>query len=537
MGQDRVPATMMTQHPDSSTYVSVQEEPKEAIFALTPYSEGLGLDEAMVDFEGKLTPYQQTSQIVLGLINKGVIVGEEVFVTPRIPSGIEEGVFRQLMALMSVVESNYQAEKKMGKPAIKEVIMPMTRSAEEIISVRERVIDVINLANKEFGLSKDPESIRIIPLIETIPQILNVHQILGDYLKGCKDLGLNTERLRYMLGLSDLALTYGMVAAALSVKIAISDGYRLAAETGVEIYPILGGGALPFRGNFSPENIDNVIKDFAGVRTLTIQSALRYDHGYEATVGVAKVLAEHLHIAAPLKFNSDDREMVLNIIAVFVKNYLSSFYDLMEVATKISDVIPGQRDRMARKSDVGYARDLPHPVELADTLSDLELAAEMRKMKREGAPELPRAISFTASLYSIGLPPEIIGVGRGLREVKERYGASSFDWLLENYHGLKKSISFACRFVHLKNAAEFLAPSVIAQAEEDIALINEHLGIVCTKGTGNDRLYRTILETMRPMLSQVIGIEGDAIISDEGLELNLVNEWILRLAKMRGSLG
>lgn len=537
MAEERIPATMMTQHPDSSTYVSIQEEPKEAIFSLAPYPEGLGLEEVMVDFEGKLTPYQQTSQIVLGLIGKGLKVGRDVFVTPRIPSGAEEGVFRQLMALMSVVESNYQAEKKTGSSAIREVILPMTRSAGEIVTVRERIIDVINLANKEFGLSKDPESIRIIPLIETIPQILKVDQIIGDYIKGCKELGLVTTKLRYMLGLSDLALTYGMVVAALATKIAISDGYRLSCAMGIEIYPILGGGALPFRGGFFYDNIENVINDFSGVRTLTIQSALRYDHGYEETRRVARLLSKRLVEQEPLKIGQTRREEMLNLIAVFAKNYLVTFYGLMEVATKISDIIPGQRDRLARKSDVGYARDLPHPDELASLLTDRELAREIGKMKRDRGPELPRAISFTAALYSIGLPPEIIGVGRGLKEVQERYGKASLALLLEDYHGLKDALTFACRFVHLKNAEGFLPKEVISQVEEDIALIAEYLNIFCVKESKQDRLYQTILETMRPMLSQIVGIEAEAIISDEGLELSLVNEWILRLAKMRGSLG
>ncbi|HDP70542.1 MAG TPA: phosphoenolpyruvate carboxylase [Actinobacteria bacterium] len=535
--KDKTPTSMMTQHPDASTYISIQEEPKEAIFSLTPAPDGLGLEEAMVDFEGKLTPYQQTSQIVLGLIGKGILPGKEVFVTPRIPSGVEEGVFRQLMALMSVVESNYHAWKQSNIYAIKEIILPMCRGSEEILAVRERVIDVIELAHKEFGLSKDRNLIKVIPLIETIPQILDVYTIFKDYLNGCREKGLKTERLRFMLGLSDLALTYGMVAAALSNKIAIADGYRLQKELGVEMAPILGGGTLPFRGYFTLENIDNVMEDYRGVRTLTIQSAMRYDHGYDKTRKLAEILKERLPSSRPLDFDDDFRSTLINIIGIFVKHYLTCFYDVSDVVCRISDLIPGQRDRLARKSDVGYARDFPHPLELADLLTDKTLADEVRKSYKKGGGELPRAISYTAALYSIGLPPEIIGVGRGLNEVEKRYGKKILNQFLECYVGLKSSLAFACRFVHLANAAEFLPPQVISLVEDDLRLIEKYLGIKWYEKTKQDKFYDTILETMKPMLKQVIGVEGEPIVSDEGLEFNLVNEWVLKLGKMRGSLG
>ncbi len=535
--KNKIPTSMMTQHPDASTYISIQKEPEEAIFSLTPALEGLGIEETMVDFEGKLTPYQQTSQIVMGLLSKGIVPGKDVFVTPRIPSGIEEGVFRQLMALMSVVESNYQAWKKSKTYAIKEVILPMCPGAEEILSVRERIIDVINLAHKEFGLSKNRDLIQVIPLIETVPQVIDVYSIFKDYLIGCKKIGLKTDRLRFMLGFSDLALTYGMLPSALLSKIAIADSYRLQKEFKVEIAPILGGGVLPFRGHLSLENIDNVIRDYGGVRTLTIQSAMRYDHGYDKTRKLVEILKEKLPSSAPLKFDENLRSDLVNIVGVFVKHYLVCFYGLIDIVSKISDLIPRQRDRLARKSEVGYARDLPHPLELSGFLTDEALAGEIRKLYKKGKRELPRTISYTAALYSIGLPPEIIGVGRGLREVDERYGRRVLDLLLDNYVGLKSDLAFACKFVHLANAAEFLKPKVISLVEEDLRFIEKYLGIKRYEKNKQDKFYGTILETMKPMLKQVIGVEEESIISDEGLESGLINEWILRLGKMRGSLG
>lgn len=530
-----IPSTMMTQHPDSaSRYVSVRDEPGEAIDALTPQPIGLGLEEVMVDYEGKLTPYHQTAEIALGLWERGMAIGENVLVTPRVPSATKETVFHQLMALMSVVESNYQLRAAGSAGAIREVVVPMVETASELVDVRRRIQDVIELGHKEFGISRDPNAVQVIPLVEEVPELLAAGRFLGQYIEMAAESDFNVSDLRIMLGRSDSAMVYGMVPSVLAVKIAVSDCYAMGREKGVGIYPIFGGGVLPFRGHVSLDNIEQLARDFAGIKTLTIQSGLRYDSGNEAARQVAIKARELLAGNDYLSFNSEERDELTTLVGIFTRHYLDSFAGLLPVVISISELIPRQRDRLARKSAVGYARAAAQPEKLAAEISDKEIAATLSAIPATGAKNLPRAISFTGALYSIGLPPEVIGTGRGLAEVVRRRGRQGLERLLGFYPGLKADMAKALRYASFETASPHLDEQVKKQIFADLESISEHLGISAGPASVEDQRYHILLETVQPMTRQFIrsGEHGADIV-----DRDLLTEWISRLGRIRGSLG
>lgn len=488
----------------------------------------------MVDYEGKLTPYHQTAEIALGLQERGIVPGKDVWVTPRIPSAGKETVFHQLMALMSVIESNFQLSERGSEGAISEVVVPMVSTAAELIDVRRRIEDVIELGHKEFGIPRNPDAVRVIPLIEEVPELLGAGGMMAEYVGKAAQSGYSTDGLRVMLGRSDSAMVYGLVSSVIAVKVAISDCYRAAEAGGFEVHPIFGGGALPFRGHVNLGNLEHINEDFAGIRTITVQSGLRYDCGSEEARQVALRARELLPGKEPLKYDDADRDRLTDILAIFTAHYLESFGRLLSTVIALSDLLPRQRDRLARKSAVGYARDAAQPQKLAELIADTDLAERVASMGQQPASGLPRAISYTGALYSIGLPPEFIATGRGLAEVARTYGDEGLQWLLGIYSGLGDDMARAARYANLGTAAAHLDPVLKGQVEDDFRAVAEYLGVEAGPVTADDRRYHLLLETLQPMLKQLMpGGEWGR----EAADRDLVAEWIGRLGRLRGSLG
>jgi len=521
---------MATQHPDSATrYVAIQEEVAEAVQALSPAPLGLGIDEVMVDFEGKMTPYHQTNEIAQGLLDRGVVPGRDVFITPRISSATQETAFRQLMALMSVIEATYQASQREPAAHIEEVIIPMVRSADDLVKVRDRIRDVIYLGHKEFRLPYDPDALQLVPLIEEAPELLSCGTLLRDYVSACAREGFAVKRLRVMVGRSDTALSYGHLASALSARVAGAEICQAGSDLGLEPAPILGAGYLPFRGGVRAGNLERLVRDYPGIRTVTIQSGIRYDteETPEAIAALHKLLPAQ--VACDARLDEDEHRFLRDCVGAVTVPYLRTFDRLLGLVVALSDVIPAHRDRLARKGPAGYARAAASPESLALLVDDPRVRGDLEALRLTASTSLPRAISFTGGLYSIGLPPEFIGTGRALARVREFFGEEGLRRLLDRYQGLRGDLEWAGRYLDLESAAALLPPEALAEVQEDVALCLEILQLELASP---DEHYHLLLQTIQPMLrSQVNGQPASAADRD------LVREWLCRLGALRGSLG
>lgn len=526
-----IPTSMATQHPDSaSRYVPIQAESEEAVEALTPQPDGLGIEELMIDFEGKMTPYHQTGEIAQRLLAQSLVPGKDVWITPRISSATEETAFRQLMALMSIIEADYDIAKASLAGGIKEIVLPMVKKPGELLMLRQRIADIFELAHKEFGLERDPNALQVVPLVEGVPQMLNFHILYQEYFQQSRARGFTNERLRFMAGRSDSALSCGLVPSVLAVKLLLARAYRLAEKLDIEAAPILGGGSLPFRGHVTLANVDQVIQDFGGVRTITIQSGLRYDHDREDVAKLVNRLKEDLPRAKPLVYEAGEEQFLQDAIVIFYEEYFKVLRPVIDRVAALSDVLPQQRDRLTRRGPMGYARTLTSPEELTEFASIREVKRGLSKLPGADFEGAPRAITFTGALYSVGLPPELLGTGRGLAEIEKVLGKGSVGRLLAYYPGLPGDLTEAARFLHLNVAERFFPREIVAQVREGLATAAD-LVDVDLLGQG-DRAYQTLLEIIEPLLRQ--RADGHSL-GDE--DRTLLRSCIVRLGKMRGSLG
>ncbi|ATU08777.1 phosphoenolpyruvate carboxylase [Methanohalophilus portucalensis] len=521
----KFPKVMCTQHPDSvSKYTSTQEEITEAFEAVTRY----GCDEYMPDYEGKTTPYHQNVQIVSKLIEETrYIPGRDVFITPRAPSAVHENRFRQLMVMMSVAEANYSAYEYSEDQAISELVHPMTSSIEEIVDAQQHMTDISKLAKKEFSFEMDPP--RIIPLIEDVPGLLNAKDITANTILGCQDqLNDTFEKYRIFIGKSDSALTFGHVASTLSCKYAISTLHELETEIDTRIGIIFGGGSLPFRGHVTLENADNFFEEYRGVDTLTLQSGLRYDHEIGDAEKLVKIAKDKLS-SQPNVLSNDEKKELINIIAIFGARYNKAMKSVAPVINSISDFLPQQRDRLTRRGKTGYSRDAPDITPISN-LCCSDIKKELEACMPSENLDLPRAIKFTGAFYSIGLPPEIIGTGCAIADVKEKIGEKACERLLTKYFpSMQSDLQFAFDYLDMSVASKFLPNVFMKHVSQDIDILRDLFDLDNTCNPS----YEILLEMLPPGVLLPNRNSGD---EDEEL-LQLTRSALFKMGKIRKSLG
>ncbi|MDO9557677.1 MAG: phosphoenolpyruvate carboxylase [Coriobacteriia bacterium] len=420
-----VPRCMSTQHPDnvtvpffsSSSVLAGEDEVREAYYAFSH----LGCDEQMWDVEGKEIDTYVVKKL-LSLYEQYFtqnILGEDVRLTLRVPNPtVETTEAKVLLETLESIPRSFDAARLFyGRDVspIFEVILPMTTSARCLDRIYHYYRDFI-VGRQTQRLSENditiadwigtfcPDHIEVIPLFEDLPSMLAAADIVEDYLAD-KDVADQ----RVFLARSDTAMNYGLASAALSNKIALYELDQLADRLGVRIHPILGMGSAPFRGGLSPQTTERVGREYPSVVTFTIQSAFKYDHPPDdVRSAIAALESREIGRATPV-----DVEQALPLMKRYSAVYRQRIVDLADAINGMARYVPPRRARKLHVGLFGYARQV-------DGIT------------------LPRAISFTCAMYSLGLPPELLAL--------ESLTPGDLDFLREVYPSFDSKIVDALAF-------------------------------------------------------------------------------------------
>lgn len=510
----KIPATMATQHPDNafappggkSPFISTIEEVDECYHAFSDF----GCDEYMWDWEGKFVD----EAVVDRLFNRynhyfqKHQLGREKFLTFRIPNVSYEAGFRLARSYMTLITAAHTArEHQTHIPPIFEAILPMTTKASQLLAIYRKYLNALKFEQAIFDKAlMKPDDLEMIPLIEGSVTLLHSRHILNDYISGYKKLfGRPPPYLRPFIARSDPALDSGFLAAVLSARGAISEYYRFEEETGIRVFPIIGVGSLPFRGGLSPVSIDSFLKNYAGVRTVTIQSAFRYDYPIDIVKKSLAALKTRLPHLTPRIFSKKEIGEILELSKFFASYYRPVIISLSKTIRHLATFIPSHRERIQHTGHFGYSR------------------------KMGDKTKLPRAITFCAVFSSLGVPASLIGSGRALMAFKKEKGRRA-DLLLSKYFPtLESDLKWIGSYLNWENL-KFLSKHDHAWKTifQDVTAIEEMLGSRLGPSKPHEYIHRNLTSNIYQLW------KNDSQNSKNKKE---ITEEILRAARVRRSLG
>ena len=430
MAKHNVSRAMSTQHPDNvrnpfftdNSEISGDEEIKEAFYSFSH----IHCHEQLWDCEGK----EVDNFVVKKLLNKYEPyfrkhkLGKDVFLTLRVPNpSVEKNEAKVLLETLESIPRNFDAASLFyGEEAVPifEIALPMTTDYRELVRL-SRYYKQHVVGKQHHKLHEDttvaewigkfkPESLRLIPLIEEKEPILNPVDIVGKYIEEEKI----EDYQRVWLARSDPALNYGNLATVLMLKISFMKLRELQEKLSIDILPILGCGSAPFRGNFKPTNIKNCIQGYPSVHTYTLQSAFKYDYDMKDVSNAV----DFLNNSKPGKPVEVDEKKCISIIEKLIPSYQKQVKLLEPLIKEMAQYVPSRRKRKLHIGLFGYSRNV-------------------------SGVQLPRAITVCASLYSYGLPPEILGL--------DSLTSNEIDYIRDIYSNFDADLKDSLKYLNEEN--------------------------------------------------------------------------------------
>jgi phosphoenolpyruvate carboxylase len=496
-----IPATMATQHPDnanapywdtSDPFINVHKETDEAYICL----HDMGTSEYMWDWEGKHADASVIDRLFINHYDyfKDAQLGKDKFLTFRVPNIWEEKGYNLLQAMTVLLSSeDFARDLKLKSRPLFEVILPMTERADQILHMQKLFEKLAKFKSEDFTPDSKANStyLELIPLVESVQGQVSIKDLLNEYLKiHNKHFKFNPKYLRVFLACSDSALSAGFLAGVLGNKLALARLGEFQKESGIKIYPIAGPGSLPFRGGLKPSTIERFIQEYPGVKTVSVQSSFRYDHPKAEVIKAIQKLEKELPDNKFAALSNDTQKTILEIINIATGFYEKSINKLIPDMQVYFKEVPKRRERHQHIGLLAYSRSL-------------------------GSQTLPRAITFTGGFYSIGVPPEFIGIGRALDTLKD----TQIEVLKSVYPSLKEDLKLAGRYLNMKNLNKLaITNKAWLEIIKDVELVQDFFSIKLGAVTKQEKAHHSLS-------SRLTGPSKNKAL--------LINE----MAKLRSSLG
>lgn len=472
----KIPATMATQHPDNALapFWDKEKNPFIAVYkeiddAIASFKE-LGASEFMWDWEGKNADAAVIDKIFSEHLDyfSEYQLNRDKFLTFRLPNIWEEKGYSLLQA-MTVILTGEDFARDLGfdRRPLFEVILPMTENSDQLMKMHILFEKLARFKSKEFttGAPDNQSRIELIPLVESVQSQQAVGKLLSQYLKKYqKRYEKKPEYIRPFFARSDPALVSGMLATVLANKTALSQAYRFSKQSGVAVFPISGVGSLPFRGGLSPGTVDDYVKEYPGMRTVTVQSSFRYDNPLSEVKSAISELEKKLPATKPEILEDAVERALIDISKKGEKIYQKTLSGIAPDLKPIFAAVPKRRERRQHVGLLAYGRKL-------------------------GEHKMPRAITFTAGFYSIGVPPELIGTGRALAKLDGK----GLDTVMKNYKLIKKDLEKSAHYFNEDNL-NLLAEQNPAWKDiaKDIELIRQILGVKIGPDSSGDSKHKEL---------------------------------------------
>ena len=415
--------------------------------------------EVLLDYEGRqISPdwLDVPEKVVLALLRKGVIPGEDRHLLFRVPNPwLEQDEEKISKILASVARANFLfllACERLGitpvQNAIYELSIPQVNSRAELGAVvkigtlylqaieglfaglSERIDAFLSAripAARRAALSAMVSRVRLVPLIENVGALAHLPDLLEAYYQtlernlGTSDLptpaGFSTRFdraeavVRVFVAMSDTAEQSGKIATDVAYTLAVAGREeaekRLAARAAAIGEPppavtfLIGAGRAGFRGGFDPDH-EGVISQFARADGVTMQG-IRADSPEGAERLAAKFRAAVVQKGPAPAVGATERESLRRLLEAGVNAHTQMLLRIAPLVAPFSGLVPQTRVRIRSTGSVNYGRSIPEYPEEWGGGTELPDNRDLRDAWPEGV-TLPRAINYNLGCTTLGLP-------------------------------------------------------------------------------------------------------------------------------------